>query len=139
MSMIYSRISDPLVRRQYESALASGNRIAGPAADALMNGRLDDQTVHWLQTNFLKTELELGHCLRLPAEGPCECELMLSCPKFLTTTEYAPKLRARLEREEELVSDAQVRGWPREAERHQATQRRIRQLLSDLDEQPDCL
>ncbi|MET4095068.1 hypothetical protein ABIB51_001994 [Arthrobacter sp. UYCu712] len=35
--------------------------------------------------------LELGHCLRLPAEGPCECELMLSCPKFLTTSEYAPE------------------------------------------------
>ena len=29
-SMIYSRISDPEVRRQYEEALASGNRIAGP-------------------------------------------------------------------------------------------------------------
>ncbi len=134
MSMIYSRISDPEVRRQYEEALASGNRIAGPAAEALMSGRLDDQAIHWLQTNFLKTELELGHCLRLPAEGPCECELMLSCPKFLTTTGYAPKLRARLEREEELIIDAEVRGWPREVERHQATQRRIRQLLSDLDE-----
>jgi len=104
-----------------------------------MNGRLDDQAIHWLQTNFLKTELELGHCLRLPAEGPCECELMLSCPKFLTTTEYAPKLQARLEREEELITDAVVRGWPREAERHQATQRRIRQLLNDLDEQPGFL
>lgn len=135
MSMIYSRISDPEVRRQYEEALASGNRIAGPAAEALMSGRLDDQSIHWLQTNFLKTELELGHCLRLPAEGPCECELMLSCPKFLTTSEYAPRLRARLEREEELVTDAEVRGWPREAERHQATKRRIKELLSDLDDQ----
>lgn len=134
MSMIYSRISDPEVRRQYEDALASGNRIAGPAAEALMSGRLDDQAIHWLQSNFLKTELELGHCLRLPAEGPCECELMLSCPKFLTATEYVPKLRTRLEREEELITDAQVRGWPREVERHQATQRRIRQLLADLSD-----
>jgi len=33
---------------------------------------MSDEAVHWLQTNFLKTELELGHCLRLPAEGPCE-------------------------------------------------------------------
>jgi hypothetical protein len=139
MSMIYSRISDPEVRRQYEDALASGNRIAGPAAEALLSGRLDDQAIHWLQSNFLKTELELGHCLRLPAEGPRECELMLSCPKFLTTSEYAPKLRIRLQREEELITDAQIRGWPREVERHQATQRRIIQLLSDLDEQPDSI
>jgi integrase len=134
MSMIYSRISDPEVRRQYENALASGNRIAGPAAEALMNGRLDDQAIHWLQTNFLKTELELGHCLRLPAEGPCECELILACPKFLTTSEYAPRLRARLEREEELTVDAEVRGWPREVERHEAIQHRIRKLLDDLEE-----
>lgn len=60
MSMIYSRISDPEVRRQYDNALASGNRIAGPAAEALMNGRLDDQAIHWLQSNFLETELEQG-------------------------------------------------------------------------------
>jgi len=51
---------------------------------------MSDEAVHWLQTNFLKTELELSHCLRLPAEGPCECDLALSCPKFLTTSEYTP-------------------------------------------------
>ena len=89
MSLIYSRLSDPEIRRQYEQALAAGTRIAGPAASALLDGKLDDQAVHWLQANFLKTELELGHCLRLPAEGPCECDLVLNCPKFLTTSEYA--------------------------------------------------
>ncbi|WP_051033700.1 hypothetical protein [Rhodococcus sp. JVH1] len=54
MSMIYSRISDPEIRRQYESALADGHRIAGPAADALLHDALDDDTVDWLKTNFLK-------------------------------------------------------------------------------------
>jgi hypothetical protein len=97
MAVIYARISDPEVRRQYESALANGSRIAGPAAEALLNGKLDQAAVHWLQTNFLKTGLELGHCLRLPAEGPCECDLVLNCPKFLTraTTRlgYAPDSR----------------------------------------------
>lgn len=136
MSLIYARISDPAVRRQYEAALASGARIAGPAADALLHDRLDSRTVHWLQTNFLKTELELGHCLRLPAEGPCECELMLTCPKFLTTSEYVPRLRARLAREDQLIADATARGWAREVERHEATKRRLAQLLADLDEDP---
>jgi integrase len=133
MSLIYSRISDPEVRKQYEAALASGARIAGPAADALLHDRLDDETVHWLKTNFLKTELELGHCLRLPAEGPCECELMLNCPKFVTTSDYIPRLRARLCREDELIEDANTRGWPREVERHQATKRRLHQLLGELE------
>jgi hypothetical protein len=59
---------------------------------------------------------------------------MVSCPKFRTTSEYASKLRARLGCEEELITDAQMRGWPREVERHQATQRRILALLSGLGE-----
>lgn len=137
MSMIYSRISDPEVRRQYEAALTQGQRIAGAAAKALFAGETDGPALHWLQTNFLKTELELGHCLRFPAEGPCECDLMLSCSKFLTTTEYAPKLRARLEREEGLIIDAEVRGWPWEVERHPATHRRIRELLTELSPQAE--
>jgi integrase len=132
MAMIYARISDPEVRRQYEQALTNGARIAGPAAEALLHGKLDDATVHWLQTNFLKTELELGHCLRLPAEGPCECDLVLNCPKFLTTSEYAPRLRARLETEKVLIQDARQRGWEREVERHQAASRRLEQLLSEV-------
>jgi len=132
--MIYSRISDPEVRRQYENALASGSRIAGPAAVRLQARTLDEASVHWLQTNFLKTELELGHCLRLPAEGPCECDLMLTCSKFLTTSEYAPRLRSRLDTERGLVEDAKTRGWSREVERHEAARRRLLQLLEDLGE-----
>src|SRR6201993_807675 len=108
---------DSAVRRQYEQALTNGARIAGPAAEALLH--------------FLKTELELGHCLRLPAEGPCECDLVLNCPKFLTTSEYAPRLRARLETEKVLIQDARQRGWEREIERHQTTSRRLEQLLSE--------
>jgi hypothetical protein len=52
------------------------------------------------------TELELGHCLRTPAEGPCECDLLLTCSKFLTTSDYAPRLRARLAVEQQLIDDA---------------------------------
>jgi hypothetical protein len=132
MAMIYTRISGPKVRRQYEAALTAGQRIAGPAAEALLRGEMSDEAVHWLQTNYLETELQLGHCLRLPAEGPCECDLALACPKFLTTSEYKPRLRARLDREDQLIADAQQRGWQREVERHQATKRRLELLLHDL-------
>ena len=132
MSLIYARISDPEIRRQYEAALAGGGRIAGPAADALLHHTMDPGAVHWLQTNFLKTELELGHCLRLPAEGPCECDLVLTCPKFVTSTEYIPRLRRRLQTEAQLVADAETRGWPREVERHRCTQQRLQALLKQL-------
>jgi integrase len=134
MSAVYSRISDPVVKEQYEKVIAAGGRIAGPAADALLTNSLDEDTVDWLKTNFFKTELELGHCLRLPQQGPCECDLYLRCSKFFTTSEYAPRLRARLAREQQLIHDATERGWPREAERHKAVIAHIHELLTQLGE-----
>jgi len=138
MSIIYSTLSDPTVKQQYQDALdkhlGPDVTLAGPAADALREHRLDPGAVSWLQTNFLKTELELGHCLRTPTEGPCECDLVLTCSKFLTTNDYAPRLRARLMVEQQLIDDATARGWPREIDRHEASKRRIEQLIADLEQ-----
>jgi len=135
MALIYAQISDQEVLRDYKSVLAPGAVIAGPAALDVKSGVLPEEAVHWLKTNFFKTELELGHCLRLPAEGPCECDLYLTCAKFVTTGEYAPRLRARLDVEQQLVQDAEERGWTREVERHTATARRLQGLLDDLGQQ----
>ncbi|WP_241032416.1 hypothetical protein [Rhodococcus pseudokoreensis] len=59
---------------------------------------------------------------------------MLPRPKFLTTIEYAPRIRARLATEKVLIGDARSRGWDREVERHEATCRRLQHLLDDLDD-----
>jgi hypothetical protein len=141
MALVYAQISDREVLRDYKSILAPGAVIAGPAALEVKSGVLPDEAVHWLKANFFKTELELGHCLRLPAEGPCECDLYLTCAKFVTTGEYAPRLRARLDVEQQLIQDADQHGWAREAERHTATANRIQGLLTDLGETtaPDVL
>ena len=64
--------------------------------------------------------------------GPCECDLYLTCAKFVTTPEYAPRLRARREVEETLAIDAAERGWNREVERQRCTSQRIEKLLTDL-------
>jgi len=139
MSLIYASLSDPTVKQQYQDALdrhlGPDVTLAGPAAQGLREHRLDPDAVHWLQTNFLKTELELGHCLRLPQEGPCECDLVLSCSKFVTSSDYAPRLRARLAVEQQLIDDATTRGWAREIERHQATRAHLEQLLRELGNQ----
>lgn len=134
MSIVYARISDEAVKEDYEKILGPGATIAGPIADTLRAGELSDATVDWLKTNFFKTELELGHCLRLPQEGPCECDLYLACPKFVTTAEYVPRLRARREKEFTLIENAISNGWEREVERHRCSVRRIDQLLADLNE-----
>jgi integrase len=134
MSMVYARISDREVLRDYQSVLGPGAVLAGPSAEILRSGGLSAEAVDWLNTNFFKTELELGHCLRLPQEGPCECDLYLSCAKFVTTKEYAPRLRARRERETQLIADAEAHNWQREVERHQTTAQRIERLLGELGE-----
>lgn len=134
MSMIYIRISDEAVLRDYRNVLKPGAPLAGPAAAAIKNNALPPRVVDWLKTNFLKTELELGHCLRLPEEGPCECDVYLGCAKFVTTPAYAPRLRARHDLELKLRADAQARDWPREVERHATIARRIEALLTELGE-----
>ena len=136
MSMVYARISDPEVLRDYQAVLGPGAVIAGPGAEAVRGGALGKGAVDWLKTNFLKTELELGHCLRLPAEGPCECELFLACSRFVTTPAYASRLRERRTLELALAEDAEARGWPREVERHRCTAARIERLLADMSLQP---
>jgi integrase len=135
MTMVYARISDAEVLRDYRSVLEPGAVIAGAGAEAIRAGTLSAKSIDWLRTNFLKTELELGHCLRLPSEGPCECDLYLSCSRFVTTPAYAPRLRERRRLELSLADDARQRTWPREAERHCAIARRIEQLLLDLGEE----
>jgi len=137
MSMVYAQISDGAVLRDYRSVLEPGAALAGPRAATLRAGALPPSSVTWLMDNFLETELELGHCLRLPQEGPCECDLYLSCAKFVTTPAYAPRLRRRRRREQGLIEDARERGWPREVERHGCTIRRIDALLADLGEPVD--
>src|SRR5207253_3456124 len=137
MAMVYSRISDPIVLADYQAVLGPGTILAGPAAEAVQSGALSESAVQWLVTNFFKTELELGHCLRLPQEGPCQCDLYLSCAKFVTTKEYAPRLRSRRQREMGLTEDAASRGWEREVERHRCTAQRIEQLLAELGEPLD--
>ena len=137
MSMVYAHISDQTILADYQAVLAPGATIAGPCAAALRAGELPAAAVDWLTTNLFKTELELGHCLRLPQEGPCECDLALTCAKFVTTPEYAPRLRQRRARELLLIEDARQRGWGREVERHRATVTRLEQLLGDLGEPVD--
>jgi hypothetical protein len=134
MTMTYAQISDREVLRDYQAVLGPGTTLAGPFAETLKSGELPASAVDWLKSNWFKTELELGRCLRLPQEGPCECDLYLTCAKFVTTPRYAPRLRRRRRIEQELVEDAHHHGWQREVERHQCTVKRIEQLLADLDE-----
>ena len=137
MTLVYAHLSDATLREEYLKVLGPGAQIAGPLAATLRAGAMPPDSIAWLKANFFRTELELGHCLRLPEEGPCECDLYLTCAKFVTTPEYAPRLRQRREREIAMADDARARGFAREVERHECTRWRIEQLLVELGEAID--
>ena len=136
MTLVYAHISDQTLKSDYMKVLGPGAIIAGPIADTLRAGSMSQPSIDWLKKNFFRTELELGHCLRLPEEGPCECDLYLNCAKFVTTPAYAPRLKERREREQQLIDGAKEQGWLREVERHECTVKRIDQLLAELGESP---
>ena len=139
MALVYIGLTDEDVRQDYQNVLGPDALIAGPGAKLVQSGELAEAEIRWIKEHYFQTELELGRCLRLPQEGPCECDLYLTCAKFVTSPAYAPRLRRRRRIEQELVEDALAHGWHREVERHQCTVKRIEQLLSDLGEPLDGL
>ncbi|MEW1813422.1 site-specific integrase [Pseudarthrobacter phenanthrenivorans] len=133
-ALIYARMSDSSIREQYnKSILRDESTLGGPGLETLRQMTMSAADVDWLKTNYLKTSLELGHCLRLPQEGPCECDLYLSCSKFVTSSEYLPRLRDAAATQARLIDDAREHGWLREVERHQRRLSKIHQLISELE------
>jgi hypothetical protein len=136
-TMVYLHISDQEVLDDYSAALRTelqpGTPVAGPFAEVLRTSKVSASDVEWLKARFIKTELELGECLRLPEEGPCECDLYLYCSRFITSPERAPRLRLRRKVELDLAESALSVGNLTEAERHRRYAARFEQCLADLD------
>jgi hypothetical protein len=66
----------------------------------------------------------------------CECNLFLTCAKFITTPKYAPRLRHCYATELALADKARTQGWVREVECHQFVARRICKLLTSTNPWP---
>ena len=54
MSMVYVRISDTEVLRDYRSVLGPGEMIAGPGAEAIRAGKLSCSAIDWLKSALAK-------------------------------------------------------------------------------------
>jgi integrase len=137
-TMVYLHISDQEVLDDYSGALRTelnpGTAVAGPFAEILRTSKVSASDVEWLKAKFIKTELELGECLRLPEEGPCECDLYIYCSRFITSRERAPRLRQRRRVELNMAEAALSGGNLDEAERHRRYASRFEQCLIDLGE-----
>ncbi|MEV4178935.1 hypothetical protein [Nonomuraea sp. NPDC049709] len=142
---IRSRIVDPVRAGAVAALLATGmppallgwTRLSDLAPDAAtlssqLPFRIDYPVPEWGRD--LLAAARVYAAARHPGDGLLL--LYLTCAKFVTTPDYAPRLRARLEVEQQLIQDADERGWAREVERHTAVARRLEALLADLKQGP---
>ncbi|SEH01311.1 Site-specific recombinase XerD [Nonomuraea solani] len=81
-ALVYTQISDQEVLRDHKSVLVPGAVIAGPAALDVKSGVLPEEAVHWLKTNFFKTELELATAP--PPAGCRACSMISETPSTVT-------------------------------------------------------
>lgn len=134
MTLTYAKISDKSVKEDYEKVIGSNAIIAGGEyANIIKNHDLKQDEINWIQNNFLKTYVSLGHCLRHPMEGECpNADICLFCAKFVATIEDTPKLEDKLDTELKILEDAKQKGWQREFERHQNVINRVKAILKEL-------
>jgi hypothetical protein len=97
-------ISDPVLEEQYEKVIAVGGRIAGPAAEALLANRMDQDILDWLKDQLLQDRARTRPLSVPPGRRPLRVRSQPTPPEV------------------------------REAERHTAISGRICELLTELGE-----
>ncbi|MET9532609.1 tyrosine-type recombinase/integrase [Streptomyces sp. NPDC006649] len=132
MALVYAQVSDQEVLRDYKAVLGPGATIAGAGRRRTAQRLAAGHRGRLAHDELLQDRTRTRPLPPSPRRSPCECDLYLTCAKFVTTPEYAPRLRARREVEQTLALDAAQRGWEREVERHRCTSDRIDKPLADL-------
>lgn len=126
------RAGSPATEANSEEARTPGQRIAGPAAKALLAEEPDGSALHRLRTNFLKTEP--GARSLSSASGRRALRMRPHAVLFELPDEQGarPEAACQTRPRGRMIIDPEAVGWPHEVERHEATRRRISELPSGL-------
>jgi integrase/recombinase XerD len=136
MTMVYAHIHDKTLKEDFEKVIK--NRIFGDYAvndytDTTFKSEVESE-MEWFKHNLYKNALPNGYCLHHPKQGGCpHANVCLTCPKFTTSSAFAPILEQQLEMIEKLMVDAKNRGWDREVEHQTNIALRLKEILSQLD------
>ena len=135
MTAHYARLSDETVRRHWEKARKVNSRgqdvqldPAGPLADAAWsNQRLSRAT----------QALPNGYCA-LPLVQTCpHANACLTCPMFLTTTEFLPQHRAHQQQTLQIISKAEAAGHGRQVEMNRQVVDNLARIIASLEADTD--
>ena len=124
MTSHYARLHDDTVRRHWEAARKID--ITGRTVTYESDGPLADAA--WAKQRLARATQALpnGYC-GLPLQRSCpHANACLTCPMFLTTSEFLPQHHAQRQQTLELITAAEARG-------HQRLVEMNRTVLSNLD------
>jgi len=130
MTSHYARLHDDTVRRHWEAARKID--ITGRTVSYESDGPLADAA--WAKQRLARATQALpnGYC-GLPLQRSCpHANACLTCPMFLTTSEFLPQHHAQRQQTLELITAAEARG-------HQRLVEMNRTVLSNLDTIIDIL
>jgi integrase len=124
MTAHYARLHDTTVRRHWEQARKV--TIDGQAVTLDPGGPLADAAWAKQRLGRVTQALPNGFC-GLPVQTTCpHANACLTCPMFITTSEFLPRHREHRQQVIQLITAAQARGQTRLAEMNQ-------QVLTSLD------
>lgn len=135
MTAHYARLSDKTIRDQWERARkvnVAGEELAldtGPLAEAI-----------WMKNNLARAKMALpnGYCT-LPLQQSCEyANACLTCPVFVTTSEFLPQHHRQLEATRTLIDQAEQQGHQRVVEMNQTVETNLLSIIGSLTASSGC-
>lgn len=136
MTMVYAHIYDNTLKEDFEKVIKNhvfAQINTGNISDEFIKNEVNCE-MEWFKHNLFKNALSNGYCLHHPKHGGCpHANVCLTCPKFTTSSTFAPVLKQQLELTEKLVEDARNRGWDRELEHQTNISSRLKEIIFQLE------
>ncbi len=132
MTAHYARLHDTTVRRHWEAARKVD--ITGQAVALAPAGPLAEAAWAKQRLGRATQALPNGFC-GLPVQKTCpHANACLTCPMFVTTTEFLPQHHTHRQQVIELITAAQARGQDRLAEMNQQVLANLNRIIDTLDD-----
>jgi len=137
MTAVYARLADSTIREQWERAQKIN--IAGEPIDTTTDGPLGD--AEWMKHNLAHAKMALpnGYC-GLPLQKSCpHANACLTCPLFVTTSQFLPQHRKQLDDTRALIARAETDGHNRLAEMNRTVETNLLTIITTLEsDHHDC-
>lgn len=135
MTAHYARLSDTTIRRHWEAAQKVN--IQGETVTLDPDGPLAEAA--WAKQRLARATQALpnGYC-GLPVQQSCpHANACLSCPMFITTSEFLPEHREHRKQTVEIITAAEARGQQRLIEMNQQVLGNLDQIITTLENDED--